>query len=71
MWIALQFPVTLCGEIAGKIGAAIFEVMSRQQLIYVFKNTLSVGLCRAKTEDLTESVAVSLRLKVGIAQDSL
>ena len=55
----------------GKIGAVIFEIMSRQQLIYVFKNTLSIGLCRAKTEDLTEPAAVSLRFKIRKAQDSL
>ena len=71
MWITLQFPIALCGKVPGKIGGVIFEIMSRKQLIYVFKNTLSVGLCRAKTEDLTEPVAVGLRLKVRKAQDPL
>lgn len=54
-----------------KVRAIIFKIMSRQQLIYVFKNTLSIGLCRAKTEYFTESVAVCLRFKIRVAQDSL
>ena len=66
VWMALKLPVAC----RGVIRAVIFQIMSRQQLIYIFENTLSVSLCRAKTENLTESVAVCLRLKFRIAQDS-
>ena len=67
MWITFKAPVTGCG----KARAVVCKIMSRQQLIYVLENTLTVGLCRAKTKDLAEPFPVKLRLELRKAQDSL